>query len=299
MVGYFKELENLFAEYIGTKHAVSVNTGTAGLHLALVGLGVGKGDEVIVPDFTMAACGFAVSYTGATPVFVPWRDDLNIDEEKIEEYITPKTKVIMAVHIYGRVCNMGKIMEIAEKYNLRVIEDCSEAHGAEWNGKKVGSYDVGVFSLYKNKIVHAEEGGIITTNDTELTERLNNLKSMAFGKDHNYFHKEIGFNYRMTDSQAKLAIKSLKEINKELLNREKIALIYSEKIKRIPSEVVWVYDFPTEKNYDHLFEYGVRQWFKPLSTFPMYGGATKDYPKGYYFPVNISPEEAEKLCQLI
>jgi perosamine synthetase len=266
----YKELEEKFAALVGKQYAVAVNSGTAALHLSLVALGIGPGDEVIVPDFSMAAATFAVSYTGATPVFVDCGLDMNIDPLRIEAKITKKTKAIMPVHIYGRLCDMEKINELANKYALAVVEDACEVHGA-----KVGNADLTCFSFYKNKIVHAEEGGIIVTDDERLYHDLQDLKSMAFGTEHNYFHKRIGFNYRMPEAQAKLALESLNNIKKNLAKRRKVEEWYNKYIPvemQMPSrEVVWVYDIITSKKDEIIPRIeGARHSFKPMSTMPMY-----------------------------
>lgn len=214
----YQELEREYANFVGAKHAVTCNTGTAALHLALMAIGVSKGDEVIMPDFTMAACGFAVSYCGATPVFVDCDDTMNIDVSLIEKKITKNTKAIMAVHIYGRLCNMKEILRIARKYKLKVIEDACEAQGAVYMSKA----DITCYSFYENKIIHAEEGGICTTDNKKYADRMNYLKNMAFDKGHTYFHEDIGYNYRMPESQAKLALKSLKDYPKENKRRRKL-----------------------------------------------------------------------------
>lgn len=277
-------LEEEFAKFVGTKYAVAVNTGTAGLHLALVALGIGKGDEVIVPDFTMAACGFAVSYTGAKVVTVDCRSDYNIDPALIEAKITKRTKAIMPVHIYGRLCDMKAIKKIAKKHNLKIIEDASEAHGAA----KGGNSDALVFSLYKNKIIHAEEGGIICTNSKRLYNSLNYLKNMAFDKGHTYVHNDIGFNYRMPDSQAKLALQSLKDYPKNANKRKRY--------DNSNHDAVWVVDYlaDTEKRRDAFVKRTptARYFFKPLSTMPMWkqrvGKNALKYSKlGFYLTINI------------
>ena len=210
---YNKKFQKEFAKFCGVKHALAVSNGTAALHLALLALKIGKGDEVIVPDFTMASCGFAVEYTGAKPVFVDAENETwNIDPEKIEAKITDKTKAIMVVHIYGHPCDMDKIMAIAKKHNLRVVEDCAEAHGATYNGKTVGSFgDIAAFSMYANKIITSGEGGAITTNDDEIFERANWLHSLAFDKERKFIHEEIGYNYRITNLQAAIACAQLFE----------------------------------------------------------------------------------------
>lgn len=280
----YKLLEKEFAKFVGKEHAVAVNTGTAGLHVTLAALGIKQGDEVIVPDFTMAACGFAVSYTGAKVVTVDCGDDLNINVNLIEEKITANTKAIMGVHIYGRLCDMKKIREIADRYGLYVIEDASEAHGAT-NGEYA---DAVVFSLYKNKIIHAEEGGIICTDDKQLAKKINYLKCMAFGEEHDYYHKEIGFNYRMPETQAILARKSLANYthNNELRRKAEKDLYGKNEL-----DAVWVLPHlcSTQEERDLIVKNdpNTRYFFKPLSTMPMWkqevGKNALKYSKlGYY-----------------
>jgi len=273
----YKELEKKYAEFVGSQYAVSCNSGTAALHLALLALEIGKGDEVIVPDFTMAACGFAVAYTGAKPVFVDCDDTLNIDVSLIEKKITKKTKAIMAVHIYGRLCDMKAIHRIAKKHNLKVIEDGCEAQGAIYKSKA----DITCYSFYANKIIHAEEGGICTTDNEVYASRMNYYKNMAFSPAHDYYHYNIGYNYRMPESQARLAIKSLKKIKRTLKQRRKWE---SKMDKKTPNElkmpkrdVVWVYDVKTK-----LEGKNTRPFFKPLSSFPMFGGKCTS-PKAKYY----------------
>lgn len=313
----YKLLEKLYSEYIGTRYGIAVNTGTAALHLALVALKIGKGDEVIVPEFTMIACAWAVTYTGAKPVFVDCGPDLLIDVKKIEKKITKKTKAIMVAHIYGRVCDMDAVMELASRYNLRVIEDCCEAQGARWKNRVVGSFDIGCFSFYINKILPAQEGGFITTNDSNLYLRAQDLKSMSFGKAHNYLHSEIGFNYRMTESQAMMALYSLDKANAFQVKRLEIQGWYDKYLnpayKRETRQVVWVYDI-VHPNVDGLVQYlnknGIkaRHGFKPMSMQPMY------LKKGYerllaykmsqticYLPVNplMTEEIVKKISRKI
>lgn len=275
----YKQLEKKYAKFVGSKYAVSCNSGTAALHLGLLTLGIGKGDEVIIPDFTMAACGFAVSYCGATPVFVDCDNTLCIDTNLIEAKITPKTKAIMAVHIYGRLCNMTEILRIAKKHHLKVIEDACQTQGAVFESKA----DITCYSLYENKIIHAEEGGICTTDNKKYADRINYLKNMAFEPEHDYFHKEIGYNYRMPNSQAKLAIESLKNYPQENKRRRKIEKdFYGNNIH----DAVWVLPVinETEKQRDWAIKHtkNAHYFFKPLSTFPMYGGKCQS-PKALYY----------------
>lgn len=207
---YVTEFEKQFAAYSDCKYGVAVCNGTVALHLALVALGIGEGDEVIVPTFTMIASAFAVCYTGAKPVFVDADPNTwNIDVTKIEEKITPRTKAIMPVHIFGQMCNMDAIQALANKYNLLIIEDAAEAHGAMWNGKKAGSCShVGCFSFFANKNITTGEGGMVVTNDEAIYEQLKYYKNVCFPMNgvRNYLHNDIGFNYRMSNVVAAIGL---------------------------------------------------------------------------------------------
>ena len=207
---YVNAFEEAFAKYCGVKYAVAVCNGTVALHLALTSLGITGGDEVILPDFTMIASAFAVCYTGATPVFVDTdKDTWNIDVTKIEEKITSLTKAIMPVHIFGNPCNMDAIHAIAQKHNLFIIEDAAEAHGAEFNGKKTGSFShIGAFSFFANKNLTTGEGGMVVTDDEELYKKALYFKNICFPLDspRNYIHHDIGFNYRMSNLHAAIGL---------------------------------------------------------------------------------------------
>ncbi len=212
---FINRFEESFASFCGTKYAVSTSNGTTALHLALKVAGIMEGDEVIIPDLTFVATSNAVKYLKASPVYVDIEDfNLCIDPQKIIEAITPKTKCILPVHLYGHPANMQEIMQIANKYGLIVIEDAAEAHGAEVNGKRVGSFgNMGVFSFYGNKIITTGEGGMITTNDSNYYEKLKFYRDHAMSKDKRYWHTDIGFNYRMTNVQAALGLAQLERIN--------------------------------------------------------------------------------------
>jgi dTDP-4-amino-4,6-dideoxygalactose transaminase len=270
----YKQLEQEYSEFVGSKFAVSCNSGTSALHLALMAIGIKAGDEVIVPDFTMAACGFAVAYTGAKVVTVDCGDDLNINPDLIESKITKKTKAIMAVHIYGRLCDMDAILKIAKKHKLKVIEDACEAQGAVYKSKA----DITCYSFYKNKIIHAEEGGMCTTDNQDYAKRMNYLKNMAFDESHNYFHREIGYNYRLADSQAEKALNSLRDYPENNKLRRLWEYKLNEFVKTDKRDAVWVYNFEMANEFmrdiqmDDLesIGYQVRYYFKPLSTMPMF-----------------------------
>ena len=207
---FVDEFEKSFADYCGVKYGVAVCNGTAALHICLVSCGIGPGDEVIIPDFTMISTAFAVCYTGAKPVFID--ADLytwNIDVNKIEEKINSKTKAIIPVHIFGNMCNMDRITEIAKKYNLIIIEDAAEAHGAEYKGKKSGSFsNIAAFSFFANKNITTGEGGMVITNSEEMYNKAKYFKNLCFPLTgtRNYLHDDIGFNYRMSNLHAAVGL---------------------------------------------------------------------------------------------
>jgi len=207
---YLQKFEDSFSNYCGVKYGVGVCNGTVALHLALKALGIGKDDEVIIPNFTMIASAFAVCYTGAKPVFVDAdKDTWNIDITKIEEKITSKTKAIMPVHIFGNMCNMDAIINIAKKNKLFIIEDAAEAHGAEYKNKKSGSFsDISAFSFYANKNLTTGEGGMVITDNEVLYKQAKYYKNLCFPLDgpRNYLHEDIGFNYRMSNLHAAIGL---------------------------------------------------------------------------------------------
>ena len=227
---FVKEFEQQFADYCGVKHAISCCNGTVTLHLILLALGVGPGDEVIMPTLTYIATANCVKYCGATPVFVDSEEGtFNMDPKKIEEKITERTKVIMPVHLYGLSCDMDPIMEIAEKYNLKVVEDAAEAHGATYKGRKVGSMGIaGSFSFFGNKVITSGEGGMITTNDEELYKKMMLLKTQGVSADKRYWHVITGYNYRMTNMQAAVGLGQLENINWHISARRRIASLYEK-----------------------------------------------------------------------
>lgn len=207
---YVNEFEKQFAAYCGCQYGVAVCNGTIALHLALLALGIKEGDEVIVPTFTMIASAFAICYTGAKPVFVDADPETwNIDVTKIEEKITPRTRAIMPVHIFGKMCDMTAIEAIAKKYNLYIIEDAAESHGAEHKGKKAGAYsDIAAFSFFANKNITTGEGGMVVTNDPAIYDRARYFKNVCFPVNgpRNYQHDDIGYNYRMSNVVAAIGL---------------------------------------------------------------------------------------------
>ena len=251
---FVTRFEENFATFLGVKHAVAVSSGTAALHVALLALGIGAGDEVIVPAFSMGACFLSVLHAGAKPVFVDCEPETyNIDTNKIEEKITPKTKAIMAVHTYGHACDMDVIRTVAKKHKLFVIEDAAEAHGATYKGKKCGSLgDVGCFSFYANKIITTGEGGMIVTNNPSLAHEAAKLKDLYHSDKKRFIHEKVGYNYRLTNLQAAVGLGELEHIDEYLEKKVAMAKRYSEALKKIPGikipttlagikNVFWVY----------------------------------------------------------
>jgi len=206
-----REFEEKFAAYIGVKHAVAVSSGTAALHIALLAHGIGPGDEVVTSPFTFIASANSVLYTGARPVFCDIDGDtFNIDADLLAEKITEKTKAIMPVHLYGQPADMKTIMDLAEDRGLIVVEDACQAHGAEYNGKKVGSFGTGCFSFYPTKNMTSSEGGMITTDDLEV-DRLSRI-IRQHGMARRYYHEMLGFNLRLTDIAAAIGVEQLRKL---------------------------------------------------------------------------------------
>lgn len=226
---YVIKFEEEFSKFCNARYGIACSNGTAALHLALVALGIGNQDEVIIPVFTFIATANAVTYTGAKPVFVDCRRDTwNIDTEKIQEKITKKTKAIIPVHLYGEPVDMEPILKIAKEYNLYIIEDACESHGAKYNGKMVGTLgDIGCFSFFGNKIITTGEGGMIVTNDEKIAEKIRILRDHGMAKDKKYYHPVIGFNYRMTNLQAAIGVAQLERIDEILQKKKRINNLYN------------------------------------------------------------------------
>ncbi len=231
-----KEFEKKIADYIGVKYAVAVNSGTSGLHLCVRSLDIKDGDEVITAPFSFIASANCMLFERAKPVFVDIDEKtLCLDVDKIEEKITERTKAIMPVHIFGHSCEMDKIMELAKKYDLAVIEDACEAIGGEYKGRKVGSFgDASVFAFYPNKQITTAEGGMIVTNDENIARLCQSMRNQ--GRDDNnewLSHMRLGYNYRMSELSAALGVAQIERIDEILGKRQKIAEYYNERLKGI------------------------------------------------------------------
>ncbi len=293
---YVKKFEEQCAHYCGKKYGVSTSSGTAALHLALAALGIGEGDDVIVPSLTFVATANAVRYTGAEPVFVDSHQEYwCINPEKIEDKITKRTKLIIPVHLYGHPCDMDPIFDIARRNNLLVVEDAAEAHGAEYRGRKIGSFgDISCFSFYGNKIITTGEGGMCLTNNKELYKRMRILRDHGMTPKKRYWYDVIGFNYRMTNLQAALGVAQLKSIDKFIDKKRKVANWYANGLKDLEKKglvtlhperpwakcVYWMYSILIEDAFGinrdtvarALQENGIetRPFFYPLHILPPY-----------------------------
>lgn len=237
--------EEGFAKMCETKYAIATSNGTTALHIALLAHGIGPGHEVITPPFTFIASSNSVLYVGATPVFVDIDPrTFNMDVNKIEAAITPRTKAILPVHLYGMCCDMDAIMAIAKKYGLTVIEDACQAHGAEFRGKRAGSFGTGTFSLYPTKNITSAEGGMITTDNEEIAEKCKVIRN--HGMRRRYYHDELGYNFRMTDVHAAIGNAQLGKLDAHNSKRRENAAYYDAHLKGV--------DIPfVPKGYRHVY----------------------------------------------
>lgn len=243
---YITEFEEKWASYCGRKYGVAVCNGTVALEAAVKCLDLSPGDEVIMPSFTIISCALAVIENGCKPVLVDSDPDTwCMDVNQIEEKITSKTRAIMPVHIYGHPVDMDPLLSLAQKYNLFVIEDAAEAHGAEYKGKKCGSFgDMSCFSFYANKIITTGEGGMVLTDDEHLVNKLRSERNLAFRPEKRFYHTEFGHNYRLTNLQAAVGVAQIERIEEHIEKKRWIANCYYENLKGIeklnlPVEKKW------------------------------------------------------------
>ena len=332
---YLKDFEEKFAKFLGVKHAITTTNGTTALHLAILTLGIKKGDEVILPSHTMMSSATAIVYTGATPVLVDVeRDSWNMDVSQIEKKINKRTKAVMPVHIYGHPVNMDPIIALAKKYHLYIIEDAAESTGAEYKGRMTGTIgDIGCFSFYANKIITTGEGGMMVTDNDKIANHARLLKDMAHSPQKRFLHKEIGFNFRMTNLQAALGVAQLEEVKKYIQKKRWMATLYNEKLSKIkgltlPIEhnwtknVYWMYGILVENDFgisrdefmQKLSEKGIdtRTFFIPMHRQPalrelgLFKG--EKYPvsdeigsRGLYLPsgLAITEKQIKIVCKAI
>ena len=286
---YLDKFENSFSEFTNIDYSTSVSNGTTALHLALCALGVGPGDEVIVPSFTYIASVNSINYVGAKPVFVDSeRKTWNMDTSLIKKLITPKTKAIMAVHLYGNPCNMRQLKEICRVNNLYLIEDSAEALGSTYENKAIGSFGhVSTFSFFGNKTITTGEGGMVASNEKEIIDKVRGLKNQG-ASDEKYWYKEVGYNYRMTNICAAIGLSQIEQIEGILLRKKEIADMYKLLLNDYPVEFqdiqskgessYWLTSILTEESQikddlsDFLSLSGIetRPLFYPAHTMPMY-----------------------------
>lgn len=332
---YVNAFEERFASYCGVSHGIATTNGTTALHLALASLGVGPGDEVILPSFTMMSTAFAVIYCGARPVLVDAEPDTwNMNTDLIEEKITARTKVLLPVHIYGHPCDMDPILRLARLYDLSIVEDAAEAHGARYRGRMAGSIgDIGCFSFYANKIITCGEGGMVVTNDDAVAEKARSLKDLAFDRKRRFLHTDIGYNYRMTNIQAAIGLAQLERIEEMVERRRSHAMRYNHLLADVPGiqhpverpwarNVYWMYallihdEFGMEREelMKILEERGIesRTFFFPMHEQPVFRGMKifpdDRYPvaenlgrRGLYLPSSsgLSDDEIQFVCDTL
>lgn len=330
---FVKEFEQKMSAGVNRKYGIAVSNGTAALEVAIQALGVKGGDEVIMPAFTIISCAMAVTKVGAVPVLVD--SDLqtwNMNTEEIEAKITPRTKAIMIVHIYGLPVEVDRVLALAEKYNLKVIEDAAEMHGQTYNGRPCGSFgDISTFSFYPNKHITTGEGGMVMTDDEELAERCRMIRNLCFRKDVRYVHDEISDNYRFTNLQAAVGLAQLERLDEFVGKKRRMGSYYTEKLREIdglilPLEktdyadnIYWVYGIVLDKNINVdnkvmqklLAEEGIssRTFFWCMHEQPVYQKqglfANETYPnaeylarKGFYIPSGLALTE-EQMEQVV
>ena len=332
---FIKKFEENFANYIGLQHGVAVSNGSAALDIAIKALGIGKGDEVIMPTFTIISPAQSVITAGAIPVLVDSDcETWNMDVSQIEAKITVKTKAILVVHIYGLPVEMGPIVALCQKYNLKLIEDAAEVYGQTYNGKMCGSFgDISIFSFYPNKHITTGEGGMILCNDNDLAERCQKLRNLAFEPDGRRFvHHEIGWNYRMTNLQAALGVAQLEKINYHIQRKRAIGQQYAVGLKNLkgfqlplPSthfaeNIYWVFGLVAETEaLQHEMvakltkaKIGTRPFFWCMHEQPVFQKmglfANESYPiaeklarTGFYIPsgLGLTDDEVSEVCKVI
>lgn len=298
------EFEEKFAGYIGTKHAIAVNSGTSGLHLCVRSLGIKKDDEVITTPFSFVASSNCILFEGGKPVFVDIDPDtLNIDVQRIEDAITKKTKAILPVHVFGQPCEMDAIMDIAEEHDLAVIEDACEAVGAEYNGRKAGTFgDASVFAFYPNKQMTTGEGGMIVTDDDNIASLCRSMRNQGRSDDEEWLnHVRLGYNYRLDEMSCAVGLVQLDRIDDLLKKRDKVAGEYTKLLSNIDGIMTqyldsrvymswFVYvvrvgeDIHRNEVMKYLKEHGVscRPYFTPIHLQPfyreMFGYKEGDFP---------------------
>ena len=322
---FVKKFENNMASYIGRKYATACANGSAAIDIAVRALELKAGDEVIMPTFTIISCAQSLVNHGVTPVLIDSDyKTFNINVEEIESKITSKTKAIMIVHIFGLTTDVGPLITIAKKHNLKIIEDAAEVIGQNYKGQKCGSFgDISTFSFYSNKHITTGEGGMVLTDDKNLDDRAKSLRNLCFTNDR-FVHEEIGFNYRLTNMQAALGVAQLEQIEDIIIKKRWIGNIYNKLLKDLDKinlplnktnyceNIYWVYAITLKDNCDktakqvmnelHELEIGTRPFFFPMHKQPIFNKkglflneklpySEKLYQKGFYIPSGLALTE--------
>ena len=328
---YIDEFEKAFAAYCGVSHAVAVSNGTVALHLALEALGIGPGDEVVVPDLTFVSTANVVRHAGAAAVLVDVeRETMCMDPVAFERAITPRTKAVIPVHLYGHPADMQRISAVAERHGIKVIEDAAEAHGAEIEGKRVGSFGYcAAFSFYGNKLITTGEGGMILAEDGDFAARLRILRDHGMSKTKKYWHTEVGYNYRMTNMQAAIGLAQVQRADELIAGRMAVIDRYRARLDGLrgvalnPCKVgckntYWMLCLSCDR-WDEAARDGfmaemkqrgvdTRPFFYPISDMPMYEEGAAPTPvthelsyRGLNLPsfVGISDEAIDYICDQV
>jgi perosamine synthetase len=325
---FIKKFEDNFSARVQRNYGIAVSNGSVALDIAIKALGIGETDEIILPTFTIISCAASIVRSGATPVLVDSDSKTwNIDINQIESKITSKTKAIMVVHIYGLPVDMNRIVELARKYNLKIIEDAAEMHGQTYYNLPCGSFgDISIFSFYPNKHITTGEGGMLVTNDNELHLKCKSLRNLCFNDERRFVHHELGWNFRMTNLQAALGVAQLERLDEFVIKKRKIGEIYNNRFKNIkglklPLEqteyaknIYWVYAIViSEEIQMNAIEMmsllakkgiGTRPFFYPMHLQPVFINMglfkNQNYPvseyisdKGFYLPSGLAITEDE------
>ncbi len=325
---FVKRFENEFAQSVGRKYGIAVCNGSVALDVAIAALGIGMGDEVILTTFTIISCAAAIVRSGAIPVVVDCdRATWNMDINQIEAKITSRTKAIMVVHIYGLPVDMNPILDLAKAYNLQIIEDAAEMHGQTYNGRPCGSFGaISTFSFYANKHITTGEGGMLVTDDPELSDRCMSLRNLCFDNKNRFVHEELGWNYRMTNLQAAVGVAQLERLEAIVLRKRSMGKLYTELLQDISGlqlpiaktdyadNIYWVYAIVLEDsmpfNAKEMMQklgangIGTRPFFFPMHKQPVFKKmglfledscpiSEKIHQRGFYLPSGLSLTESQ------
>ncbi len=323
---FIKEFESKFAAKMDRKHGIAVSNGTAAIDAAIDALGIGSGDEVIMPTFTIISCVAQIVRNGAIPVLVDsdpvtW----NMDVSQIEKKITSRTKAIMIVHIYGLPVDVDPVLQIAKKYNLQIIEDAAEMHGQNYKGRPCGSFgDISTFSFYPNKHITTGEGGMILTDDDELADTCRGLRNLCFKPERRFVHDRLGWNLRMTNLQAAIGLAQLERLDEFVARKRKMGALYTQQLDKIPGlqlplsnsdyadNIYWVFGIVLDEslglNGEEVMKQlatkgvGTRPFFYPMNQQPVllkkglfekecFPVAERMYKQGFYLPSGMALSE--------